>query len=100
MATYRKADRVIAHSTAAAELVSGVHGVEPERVVVIPHGDLSPASGILPAKEEARQQLGLPSRPLCLMFGRVDPYKGIEEIVDFWERSRPTADLVLSATLI
>ena len=38
-------------------------------------------------------QLSLSEKPVCLMFGRIEPYKGIEEVVDFWNTVRPEAAL-------
>jgi glycosyltransferase involved in cell wall biosynthesis len=92
---FRKADLVIAHSAAARDSIVEVHGVPVERIAVIPHGDLSQQTGRLTPKQLARERLKLPNRPLCLMFGRVDRYKGIEEVVDFWKDSRPDAQLCL-----
>jgi glycosyltransferase involved in cell wall biosynthesis len=90
------ASAVIAHSHEAARVVCETHGVEPRRVFMIPHGDLSSAHGsALPDRRKARQSLALPDRPLCLMFGRVEPYKGIDEIVDFWNTEQPAAELCI-----
>jgi glycosyltransferase involved in cell wall biosynthesis len=44
----------------------------------------------------ARQQLQLPlSDKLALVFGRIAPYKGIEELLTFWNRSRLGINLVI-----
>lgn len=90
---YRSADAVIAHSAECAEAISQVHGVPRERITVIPHGDLSSQTGPLPSRGEARLKLGLPDRPFCLMFGRVDPYKGLDEVAEFWKQSGLDVDL-------
>ncbi len=93
---HRMASAVIAHSHEAARVVCETHGVDPRRVFMIPHGDLSSAHGNeLPDRRGARQSLALPDRPICLMFGRVEPYKGIDEIVDFWNTEQPGAELCI-----
>jgi beta-1,4-mannosyltransferase len=41
-------------------------------------------------QEEARRALGLPpGQKVCLMFGLVRPYKGIEDVVRLWSAERP-----------
>jgi glycosyltransferase involved in cell wall biosynthesis len=92
-AVHRLASAVIAHSEEARRLVAATHGVDLNRVFVIPHGDLSPHLGRIPDRDTARQQLSLPDKPVCLIFGRVEPYKGIDEVVDFWNAARPDAEL-------
>lgn len=95
-ATLARADLIFAHSDAAkAELVREF-GAEPNRCVVIPHGDLSPALPPPVVPSQARRALGLDSAaPVALMFGRIEPYKGIEEIVDWWKAHHPEAKLVI-----
>jgi glycosyltransferase involved in cell wall biosynthesis len=92
-AVHRLASAVIAHSEEARQLVAATHGVDLSRIFVIPHGDLSPALGPVPARDTARRELSLSEKPVCLMFGRIEPYKGIDEVVDFWNTARPEAEL-------
>jgi hypothetical protein len=44
---------------------------------------------------EAVQKLGLENEPLCLMFGTVEPYKQIEEVIAHWRTARPKATLTI-----
>jgi glycosyltransferase involved in cell wall biosynthesis len=95
-AVHRCAAAVIAHSDEARTAVCETHGLDPAKVFVIPHGDLSESHGKLPDRRAARHALSLPeNKTLCLMFGRVEAYKGIDEIVDFWNAARPTAELCI-----
>jgi beta-1,4-mannosyltransferase len=44
---------------------------------------------------EARDQLGLASGKLALMFGTVEPYKGLEDVIGWWHRTRPPIKLAV-----
>lgn len=57
--------------------------------VVIPHGTLREAHGSAIPAPEARRTLGL-DRPgrVILHLGRIRPYKGVEELLDAWTRTR------------
>lgn len=93
--TYATARAIIVHSAQAAALLSST--VSPDKLHVIPHGDLSPSLGPLPSRGESRAALGFPvSEPLCLMFGTVEPYKGIEPVLDWWRSAKPPATLAVA----
>lgn len=92
-AAYARADVVFAHSLAAKEELSAEFAVEPARIVVVPHGDLSVTLGPPLERAQARAQLGLDARPRVLMFGTVEPYKGIEAMIEFWRAQQPGAEL-------
>ena len=95
-AAYRRARIVFAHSEAARQRLTEVYRLAPEKIRVVPHGDLSV---VLPApipRDDARAKLGLAPGPLCLMFGAVEPYKGQEEILAWWKATRPGAQLVIA----
>jgi glycosyltransferase involved in cell wall biosynthesis len=63
---------------------------------VIPHGDLSVTLPPPVPREQARAELQLPAGPVCLMFGAIEPYKGLEEIIGFWKREQPAATLAIA----
>lgn len=88
--TYRRARRVIAHSGAAADAVSREFSVPREHIDVIPHGDFSVTVPPLADQSEAREKLSLSTDPVCLMFGGLAPYKGIEDVVRHWPRASKT----------
>jgi beta-1,4-mannosyltransferase len=95
--TFRRAGVVIAHSERAKELISSKAKLPLTKIRVIPHGDLLDALPPLPPQEESRVKLGL--RLDCkyaLMFGRVERYKGIDEVVDYWRAARPAAHLIIA----
>jgi len=94
-AVFTTARGIIAHSAAARDCILKTHGVAPDRVHVIPHGDLSPSLGTPVPRMEAVQKLGLENEPLCLMFGTVEPYKQIEEVIAHWRTARPKATLTI-----
>jgi glycosyltransferase involved in cell wall biosynthesis len=81
----RRADRIIVHGEALQQaLPPRVRG----RSVVIPHG-VSPAA----------QPLPVPPSPVVALLGRLEPYKGVEVLVDampkVW-RARPEVRLVVA----
>ncbi|MDD5261016.1 MAG: asparagine synthase (glutamine-hydrolyzing) [Methylacidiphilales bacterium] len=92
---YKNASAVIAHSPAAAGLVKDEFELPGERIFVIPHGDLSVAYGQPGSQREARRTLGFGNGKLCLMLGAVAPYKGIEEVVEWWKQYRPDVTLAI-----
>jgi glycosyltransferase involved in cell wall biosynthesis len=95
--TYNAARAVIVHSRQAGEAVRAAYGVESERLHVIPHGDLSASLGPLPSRAESRRALGIAAEErLCLMFGTVEPYKGIEPVLDWWRAAEPAATLAVA----
>jgi len=95
--TYDTARAVIVHSPRAAEVIQATYGTGPEKLHVIPHGDLSASLHPLPSRAEARAALGIPAEErLCLMFGTVEPYKGIEPVVDWWRGNSPAASLAIA----
>src|SRR5262249_42187885 len=78
---------IFAHSDVAKRRLVELFKLPAEKVRVIPFGDLSIAlGGPLPARE-ARRELGLNSEKIALMFGTIEPYKGIEEVISWWQRS-------------
>lgn len=92
---YRDSAAVFAHTDATAHVLVNRYRVDPKRVVVVPHGDLSAKHGPSIPRAEARRQLGLDEQPICLMIGAVQDYKGIEEAIAYWRQSRPAALLAI-----
>jgi glycosyltransferase involved in cell wall biosynthesis len=92
---YRRANLVFAHSAASRARLEEVYGVDPAKVRIVPHGDLSVAMPPPVPRAEARAQLSLPDGPICLMFGAVEPYKGQEEVLAYWNEARPGVHLLI-----
>jgi len=69
-------DRLVVMTTLGAELLREVHGVDEEKIDIIPHGIPSvPFAG-------SKNRLGVEGRPLILTFGLLSPDKGIEYVID------------------
>ncbi len=92
---HQRAGVVFAHSEIAKEKLVSAFELAPERIRVIPHGDLSVTLGAPVAQSEARRQLGLDCGKLVLMFGAVEPYKGQEEVIAWWKNSGSAATLAI-----
>jgi glycosyltransferase involved in cell wall biosynthesis len=95
-AALRRSRIVFAHSTAASSELVATHGLSPDRIRVVPHGDLSVALPPPVPRDEARARCGLGVGPVVLVFGAIEPYKGIEEVLRQWRETRPEVDLVIA----
>ncbi len=95
-AAFQRARVVFAHSEVAKGILEKAFALAPGKVRVIPHGDLSVVLEPPMPREEARRGLGLDEGKLCLMFGAIEPYKGIEEVIGFWKEARPGCVLAVA----
>ena len=69
-------DRLIVMTAGGSALLREVHGVDEDKIDVIPHGIPSvPFAG-------SKNRLGVEGRPLILTFGLLSPDKGIEHVID------------------
>jgi beta-1,4-mannosyltransferase len=83
--TAHSADAIFAHSNAARDTICEMFGISEWRIVTIPFGDHAASLGPPVPREEARGLLGLAvDEKVCLVFGTVSPYKGTDELVEFW----------------
>ena len=95
--TYRGAQRVVAHSKAAAEALQRTYDVDSRNIRVIPHGDLNAGAPALPSRENSRSALGIdPRTPMILMFGAASSYKGIEDVIQYWKKLEHAPLLVVA----
>lgn len=95
-ATLNIADVIFVHSHGAQTELCRAFEVDASRCVIVPHGDLSADLGQPVPRAEARAALQLDrDRPLALMFGRIEPYKGVEEIIAWWTAHRPEVQLAI-----
>lgn len=89
-------ERIVVMSSDGAALLHEVHGVDPAKIDVIPHG--------IPITPERRSKdkLGVEGRPVILTFGLLSPDKGIEYVIDampaILARHPNTVYIVLGAT--
>lgn len=94
--TLRRADLIFVHSKGALEELASTFDVDSSRCVVVPHGDLSPDLGQPIPQSEARSVLKIEhGRPIALLFGRAEPYKGVEEVIAWWNQHRPETQLAI-----
>ncbi|MFQ3670901.1 MAG: hypothetical protein SNJ84_05530, partial [Verrucomicrobiia bacterium] len=94
--TVGAAEAIFVHSVKAAQKMVEEFGISDSRCQVIPFGDH--AQGLIPPleRELARRQLGLDGvEKLCLMYGTINPYKGIEEVVVHWIREKRNCTLAV-----
>jgi glycosyltransferase involved in cell wall biosynthesis len=83
--SYRLADAVICHSKIAADVVASAYQVTPDHIHVVPHGDFSCTLPPPISRAKARAKLDIRSdEKIILMFGAQAPYKGMEEVVEYW----------------
>ena len=94
-AAYQRAKLVFAHSPIAKDRLVETFNLDPERVRIIPHGDLSVALKTPIPQDEARASLGLKTGKLALIFGTINPYKGQEEVIQWWRQMRPDVTLAI-----
>jgi glycosyltransferase involved in cell wall biosynthesis len=70
-------ERLVVMSTNGAALLEKVHGVDPRKIDVIPHG----IPGV-PLAKDSKDKLGLEGNDVILTFGLLSPDKGIEFVID------------------
>ena len=99
---HRFSDLIVAHSDHDRERLLDEFRVEPERVVVIPHGEYGffEGGGETCGGESARASFGLgPDDEVALFFGYIREYKGLDVLLEAWQTvmdARPRARLVVA----
>jgi len=93
---YQAADAVIAHTAKAKERLHYEFRIPEKRIHVIKHGEDPEVTAPLPNRQQALNELQREgNQPLCLMFGAVSEYKGLEEIIEYWNRTKLEIDLAI-----
>jgi len=98
-ALVRLVDATISLTRAARTEIQSTHPpLARRRMFVVPHGDYRSAYPEAPSRHVARQEFGIASAaPVLLFFGQIRPYKGIQELVNAFERwERPDARLIVA----
>lgn len=88
--------RMVVMSRHGSELLSSIHGVDPEKIDVIPHGIPD-----FPHRQQSKQLLGLAGKHVILTFGLLSPDKGIEYMIEALPRiaaTHPDAVYVIVGT--
>ena len=95
-------DLVIAHSDVDRARLLREFAVDPDRVVVIPHGEYGffDRGGEVLDRQAARSGLGLsPQDEVALFFGYIREYKGLDVLLEAWPavvEARPAARLIVA----
>jgi glycosyltransferase involved in cell wall biosynthesis len=92
---HAKAGVIFAHSAIAKQRILESFELPDVKVQVIPHGDLSVALGAPAPACKARNELGLGPGKIALVFGTVEPYKGLEEVIEWWHQASPNVKLAI-----
>ncbi|RYH06688.1 glycosyltransferase [Tropicimonas sp. IMCC6043] len=94
----RIADQLLIHDLGSLDEISEFE-VPRDKVVELPHGHYIGTYPNTISREEARSQLGLaPEDDVCLFFGQLRPYKGVEELIEAFRRllaGRPRLKLLI-----
>jgi hypothetical protein len=99
--TARSSQAVFVHSKVAGERVQQAFGLPDDLIHTIPFGDLAVTMGTPLPRDEARVQLKLPlDAKMCLVFGTVSPYKGSDELVQFWAENNLPYRLVVVGAVV
>jgi glycosyltransferase involved in cell wall biosynthesis len=93
----RLSARLVVMGEQGASLLEKVHGVDPAKISVVPHGIPN-----LPLASQSKDRLGVEGKSVLLTFGLLSPDKGIEYVIDalpqILERHPETLYIVLGAT--
>ena len=84
---YRLVDHIFVHTDKMKDQLIKAFGVREKKITIVPFGayDMVPQTTLTPA--EAKEQLGLRnSNRTILFFGRIAAYKGLEFLVEAFER--------------
>jgi len=84
---YRQADHIFVHTEEMKRELSSEFGVDSRRVTVVPFGVNNDAPDTHLTPKEAKDRLGIQqSEKAILFFGNILPYKGLEYLVDAFQR--------------
>jgi D-inositol-3-phosphate glycosyltransferase len=90
---YRLADHSFVHTEKMKQELIDEFGVPAARISVIPLGinNFAPQTNLTPA--EAKRRLGIQqNEKAILFFGRITPYKGLEILVEAFQKSLPSTE--------
>ena len=87
------------HQLGATEAASAFAISDPDRIHIIPLGNYIGCYPNQVSRREARERLGLDPEPVVLLFlGRIQPYKGVMELIREFKTLRSDSRLVIAGT--
>ncbi len=90
-------DHVFAHGRTAASILEHEFGIDPTRIVVIPHGHFLDQYPMQTTQKEARGHLGLPhDKGVFTFIGHCKRYKNVTELVDTFQKYFSDSWLVIA----
>ena len=94
----RLASAIIAHSQPAAAQIRSAFAInDPSRIHIIPHGNYIGCYPNHISRREAREKLGLAQGTTVFLFlGRIQPYKGVLELIREFKTLPPDSCLVIA----
>ncbi|HEY3755763.1 MAG TPA: glycosyltransferase family 4 protein [Opitutaceae bacterium] len=97
---YRFPHHIVAHCQATSDQLQRDFGVPADRITVISIGlnEEMPQPDLTPA--QAKAELGLGSERLMLFFGKVEPYKGVDRLVEAWPQVSAPSQLAIAGLSI
>lgn len=99
--TAQAAQAVFVHSEAALKMMVETFSIPAEKCHIIPYGDHSVTTGAPLDKRDARNKLQLdPEETISLIFGTVSPYKGSDEIVQWWKDHHEFGKLIVAGPVL
>ncbi len=90
-------DACFVHSQAAATAAADRFHIPLKKLHVIPHGHYVNSYPNTIGKSDARKQLSLPiDARIFLFLGRIEPYKGVSELIDAFLQLPPNSHLLIA----
>ncbi len=87
---YHQFDHIIAHAENNRKILLDQFNTNPKKISVIPHGEYSHLTNHIPAKKDARNQLGIPShKRVALFMGYIRHYKGLDLLLKAVAKAKP-----------
>ncbi len=84
---YHCSRRIIVHTRYSKEKLAALFKIDPQKILVIPHGNYLFMRVKEVSRQEAKENLGLPQdKKVILQFGAIRPYKGIDALLYAFRR--------------
>lgn len=91
---YRLADRHVVHTTGLKQDLIEIFKIDPEKISIVPHGICLELPRTV-SRTQARERLGLKAEHVLLFFGLVRKYKGLEYLLESFQKVMDDYDVAL-----